>query len=127
MSLEKEAILFTKYLTGTTPSSVLVERYAEACVKLNLSGVEEEDKYLQKILRRPFLLPFVDAALSMRSKKTLLRKKMLVMLAILETTPDYYTFFSSKNFSLFRWAMIFFRGIWAAIKYVIGSFLLLFI
>ena len=127
MTLEKEAILFTKYLTGTTPSPELINRYAEACVKLNFSVAETEDKYLEKILRWPFLLPFFDAALSLRNTKTVLRKKILVMLAVLETTPEYYSFFSSKNFSLFEWVVIFLKGIWAVVKFVVGSFILLFI
>ena len=127
MTLEKEAVLFTKYLTGTRPSTELIERYVSACVKLNLSVAVSNDKLLQKILRWPLLLPYVDAAISFGNKKTILRKKILVMLAILETTPEFYGVFASKKYSFVGWLLIFLRGIWAIIKFILGSLLLLLI
>jgi hypothetical protein len=127
MSLEKEAIIFTSYLTGTRPSSDIIERYVHACEKLNLSFEGKDEKYTQVVLRRPFLLPFVDAALAPQPKKTYLRKKIWVMLAILETTTAYYPVFTSKNYSFAGWILIFYKGVRSVIKFLIGTIILLFI
>jgi hypothetical protein len=67
--LRKEAEVFGRYLVGERPSAALVERYRAA----------------------PWSVSLLDAAAGLTDGGSLLRKKLLVMTAIVETTPELVT------------------------------------
>jgi hypothetical protein len=49
------------------------------------------------LLSYPWSIPFVDAGLALTKRNSGVRKKLLLMSAILEATPQYYSYFLSKN------------------------------
>jgi hypothetical protein len=108
-------------------SDELLHRYEAACQKLNFKGTERDEKILSFAIRHPSFVPCLDAALAFSKHKSLLRKKILVMLAILETTPTYYEQFTTKNYDGLKWIGIFFRGCWAVTKMITGKIILIFI
>ncbi|MBC7861741.1 MAG: hypothetical protein IAF38_02130 [Bacteroidia bacterium] len=124
---EKEAEIFSKYLVKSSPSETLISRYVLACNKLKLAGNAKDEKIVSFAVRNPFFLPLLDAGLTFSKHKSLLRKKIMIMLAILETTPEYYEQFNTKNYSGVKWIGIFFRGCWAVAKMIMGKFILMFI
>jgi hypothetical protein len=124
---EKEARIFTRYLLNQEPSAELVERYATACKKLRITADIEQVKILDKAIQSPSLIPFLDAAFSFGKQNHLLRRKILVMLAILETSPEFYNDFRTRKHSFVKWIGILFRGSWAIIKMMTGKIILLFL
>lgn len=120
----REARVFSRYLTGEVAANHILERYASAIKTL---GMDANEKIVRVSLRYPALLPFLDSALAFGNTNHPLRQKLLVMLAILETTPEYYRLFTSDNRSRLYWLTIFFRGTAAVLKMLAGKFILLFI
>ncbi|HUI08001.1 MAG TPA: NAD-dependent epimerase/dehydratase family protein [Verrucomicrobiae bacterium] len=90
-ALGREARLFGRYLLGVGPSDELAARYAAANRAL-LAGelVGPEVAYA---LRHPSALPFLDAACALLNPASLLRKKILIMTAVLEASPAHTDFF----------------------------------
>ncbi len=92
--LQREAEVFGKYILGTKINTVAIDRYALGMQKI---GISKEDRITKKAIKYPFLLPYFDAGLALLNKKHLLQKKLLVMFSILETMPDYHSFFIAKK------------------------------
>src|SRR5262249_18680953 len=64
-----------------------LERYAAACpVVLGATASAEDRAMLRFVCRHPWSLPSLDAAAALLDPQALLRKKLFLMLAILETT-----------------------------------------
>jgi Mg2+ and Co2+ transporter CorA len=93
-----EALVFGQYLIGQTINDATVERYNRAIEKLNYQADEWEQAIVEKAVRKPSLIPYYDAAMALRHRNALLRKKIFVMLAILETRPEYADYFLSKEY-----------------------------
>jgi len=88
VSARDEAALFSRYLLRTDPAPDVVERYADACDRLFPGPPSAADGALVAYARRhPRLLPSLDAAAAILRPGALLRRKILVMAAILEATP----------------------------------------
>src|SRR4051812_29384504 len=85
--LRTEAIVFGKYLVDHEPAETLVERYCQA--NEELFGDAPSDPAVDLARKHPWMVPMLDAAAGLRGGDSLLRKKLLVMMAILETTPEY--------------------------------------
>lgn len=91
--LAAECRLFTRYLLGAEPRVGLVERYAAAHRHLLPDAGEPPCRELGFVRRHPRSLPFLDAALGLGRTQSLLRRKIYLMAAILETSPDHAGFF----------------------------------
>lgn len=87
---DREACLFGHYLVGREPPSALARRYVEADrVLFTRDAGLPEQRVMAFILRHPRSLPFVDAAAGLLRPDSLLRRKVLVMAAILETSTPF--------------------------------------
>lgn len=82
---QREATVFGRYLVDRDPSPLLVERYCEANRRL-LAG--EDDAVVAFARRHPWAISMLDASAGLVDAGSLLRKKLLLMTAIVETTPD---------------------------------------
>ena len=88
--LDAEAVTFARYLVGRTPPPELVARYREANAALFAASVPPIDSALVAFVRRhPWSVGLFDAAVGLRRPGSLLRNKILVMTAILETSPAF--------------------------------------
>jgi hypothetical protein len=85
-ALRSEAILFGRYLVGRDLSEELIERYVRANETLGLSTVA--DPVIEHARRHPWSLAMLDASAGVLGGDSLLRKKLLVMTALVETTPE---------------------------------------
>ena len=85
--LRTEAIVFGRYLVDREPGPDLIDRYVEA--NRALFGAADDTAELDFARRHPWALPMLDAAGGLTDHGSLLRKKLLVMTAIVETTPEF--------------------------------------
>jgi hypothetical protein len=92
-----EARILAHYLIDSDPPRELTDRYV-AANRLLLTGetTADENASLAFILQHPSALPFLDAAAGLFRRDSLLRKRLLLMTAILEATPLYADFFLSQ-------------------------------
>ena len=120
---KKEAQIFGKYLIGVSTNDASTLLYLKA-IEARMLSCEGRDKKLEQfILKFPFWIGFVDAALALTCKQSVLRKKIFVMLAVLEASTEYTKFFLAKKGSFFTMIKIFAVGARSVYRFVIGFFL----
>lgn len=115
-----EALVFGQYLIGQTINDATVERYNRAIEKLNYQADEWEQAIVEKAVRKPSLIPYYDAAMALRHRNALLRKKIFVMLAILETRPEYVDYFLSKEYPKSYFLNVIGIGVRSVYRAVVG-------
>jgi len=85
-----EGRLIGRYLTGADLPDELVARYVEASRTLFPDGPSTADATVLEFVRRhPWSLPPLESALGLLRPSALLRRKIVVMMAILETEPRF--------------------------------------
>ncbi len=122
--LQHEAIVFARYLGAKEISPSLALRYCKAVETLQLALTEKETALLKRSTRFTFLLPFVDGGLVLISPKHGIRKRLLVMFALMETDTSYADMFLTKNDQRFALIRFFYRGGIAVLKGLAGACLL---
>ena len=119
-----EASLFARYLGVKTNDAILFEQYHKGVNILNLDLQAKETRAMNTLLRFPFLLAFADAGFAITEKENMIRKRLLLMAALIETNKKYVSLFiTNKNTS---GAILKFlcRVILAGVKSCIGFVLL---
>lgn len=81
-----EAASFGRYLLGREIGAASCATYARAAGEL---GYDEADAVTNFALQRPWSIAPLDGALALVRSDALLRKKLLLMAAVLETQPEY--------------------------------------
>jgi hypothetical protein len=85
----REALTFGRYVLGRDVNADAVALY-ERAVGLCSGGWEgSDDAVVRFVLESPWALGPIDGALSLARPRSVLRKKLLLMAAILETIPEY--------------------------------------
>lgn len=123
--MQSEAKLFAQYLGAKVDDDALLIKYSDTIEKVKLSLSEKEENILQYLLKMPFILPFADGAWAFLNPKNGIRKRILVMSALIETEPHNVQFFLNEKdvpFSVFK---LIFRGSVAVLRGIIGVFLIL--
>lgn len=89
VDLALESRRISRYLLDVDPPRELVDRYLRANALLFPAPPSVEDEAILDLVRRhAWSLPFLDAAAGLIRPDSLLRRKILLMLAILETSPE---------------------------------------
>ena len=88
--LRREAVWFARYLIEAVPSEAMVDRYVRGNAKvLHEPPTADDASVLAFVHRHPWSLGLLDAGTAFRRDAPLLRRKLVVMMAILEATPTY--------------------------------------
>jgi hypothetical protein len=120
-------MLFSQYLIGVKPTVAIRERYQHAVQHAIGAGQIQsvgEDEELQFALRHPWAIGWLDAAAAFRGRDSQLRRRLYLLFAILEATPEYSPGFLSKRRGLWYLIVIGLVGIRAACRVVAGSILI---
>jgi hypothetical protein len=125
--LHNEARTIAYYLTGREAEKFIVERYVTAVDMIFKSAPAPDDRNILSFVRNhPSTLPFFDAASAVFFSRNQLRARILLMVAILETTPEYCGHFFPSPFTKGRFILdiigIIFK---TSIQTFIGIFLIL--
>jgi hypothetical protein len=115
-----ECDILTRYLVGCTATSQLRTSYQRALQNIPVIFNERQCLLWKACMKNPWLLPHVDAWLGFSHHDHPIRKKIFIMLGVLETQPDYSYFFLPSRGSFFQAVAIICRGMWAVIKIVTG-------
>jgi hypothetical protein len=120
-SLESEARLFTRYLIRSNASPQAIRLYQGA---MSTSQPNNTDKrLLDFMVAHPGSIGLIDAGLVFHNASSEARRRLYVMFAILEASPEYYDFFLPKQRSPFYIFVILYAGIRAVIKAALGLIL----
>lgn len=110
-----------RYLLGREIDAASCDAYAAAARAL---GYGAGDAVTRFALRRPWSLAALDGALALRQPDAPLRKKLLVMAAVLETRPNYCDDFLPRDRSARDAVAVAARTASAAVLAVAGMLLL---
>lgn len=126
--MKQEAIVFGKYLLGgETPDDKSIALYEAAHQHKKIEASEKEKKLLAFAVKNRWALGAIDGALAFKNPDHVIRKKLLVMSAVLECRPQYAKLFipEKRNFLyvfVFGWI-----GVRAICKAIFGRMLLVFV
>lgn len=126
--MKDEAITFGKYLlSGETPDEKSISLYETAHAHRSIAIPENEKKLLGFALRNRWALGAIDGALAFKNPDHVIRRKLLVMSAVLECRPQYADLFIPKKRNPFYIIALGWIGFRAVCKMVFGRILLLFV
>lgn len=118
--LEKQARLFTRYLINKPANSRVTKVYVHA-LHNNPPAIEDYDnKLIALVMKQPRLLSMIDAGLPFVRPYSELRRRIYLMLSILESDPEYSEDFLPKQRGLSYILTIGFSGIFALTKAIFG-------
>lgn len=125
IDIDKEALVLGRYLVSATISETLINRYK---LGLQHSAIQADKTtpLVATFIKHPMLLPFFDAGLALTLPNSFLRKRIFLMLAILEATPDYAHLFLEKKQGFLGFIKFMLFGFRAVYRAVIGIVLLKF-
>ena len=126
-NLRQEAELFGKYLLGKIPDEKSCQLYEAAISRLGSSGTPADENIIRFVLSKPSFLGLIDSGCAFFRPGSLLRKKLHMMFAVLESRPAYANLFlpeKRKHNSLFYAIWV---GKRAIFKAIIGRFIMIFI
>ena len=127
--LDRECQVFCGYLLDCIPSRYVLGKYREAHeIAPEFSGQTPLDRFLLRTARRHwFLTKVVDSYARIAAPYCLLRRKLVLLLAILETSPQFSRTINSVEGGgcLSAAWRIFWRSIFSAGCFVLGLVLLL--
>jgi hypothetical protein len=101
--LTRECSVFCKYLIGQEPNDYVIRKYREAHGLGSLSR-DTDIKYFDEFLvwlakTTPFLAKLVDTYSSKFHKRSLVRRKFILLVAILESAPPSCNYFDLVSVS----------------------------
>ena len=115
-----EAEIIVRYLVGRPASAGVRESYALALQNVPVSFNEQQKSMWDTCMKHPWLVPHVDAWLAFTHPGHPFRKRIFIMLGVLETQADYSDYFLPSTASFFQPVAILFRGVWAITKILTG-------
>lgn len=116
--LEQEALIFSRYLIGREPNEQAVRLYIAA---FGAGRPDNTDKKLLNFMsKHPRSIGFIDGGLVFHNPDSEARRRIYVMLAILEASPEHYDLFLPKERSPIYIAVVFYSGFRAIIKAALG-------
>ena len=87
--VDEEAAIFARYLVRDAAPADVAERYRDAVARLFPDPDGPRDRALLAFVRRhPWSVGCLDAAAALVARDSRLRQRLLVMAALLETTPE---------------------------------------
>ena len=98
---DRECQVFTQFLVNQNPSEYVITKYQQAHSNLevyNGSSADPFELFLVRLASKNRILTrAVDAYASFFHKRSLLRRKLILLLAILENSPPYYLQFEAPD------------------------------
>jgi len=125
--LRQEAVTLSRYLIGREPDEHCVHLYVSAMRHLEIVLQGRESRMWDFMMRNPWVVPAMDAALAIRQPHSNIRRKIFTMLAILEASPKHAPLFLPAKQIGWRRITVVFAGIRAVVAAVLGCILLLFL
>ncbi|MCW3125431.1 MAG: hypothetical protein JWO03_1089 [Bacteroidetes bacterium] len=119
---DNEAQVLSRYLIGEKCSDQTVYHYTEAVQKMNAVLNESQMKTWRSMLRSLFYLKLIDSGLALTNPQSPLRKRIFIMLALLESSPDHVRYFLPQERSIWYLIPLGFRAGMSALYGIFGFF-----
>ena|SRR5690349_797067 len=117
---QDDADLMVRYLVGEPASANVIALYHRITQNFPEILSSKDRKLWNTCLHHPWLLPHIDAWLGFRAPNHPIRRKLFVMLCVLEMQPDYSKFFLPSHYSFLHLFRFGFTCLWAIVKIITG-------
>lgn len=102
--VKNEAKILSHYLIGSCIEDKEASLYSQALTQKNLVFEPYEERLWRLMLKNTLLISSIDAGLAILKPNCVIRERICVMLAILETHPAFFNLFiMDKRASLREW------------------------
>ena len=115
-----EAQKLSQYLIGEKCSEQTEHHYIEAVHKLNATLTETQQKTWDRMLRSKFYLKLVDSGLALSNPQSSLRKRIFIMLTLLEASPEHIRYFLPQERNIWYLIPLGFRAGMSGVYMVFG-------
>lgn len=115
-----EAQILSRYLIGEQCSDAIAIHYQKALDAHQAILTTQQQKVWNKMLHSPLYMRLVDSGLAVVNPQSALRKRIFIMLCLLETTPEYVAYYLPQERSIFYLIPLGFRLAWSAVCLVVG-------
>ena len=115
-----EADLLGRYLISISPNNRVKVLYAKAMSTINIQMDPVDQRLWNMIMHYPFTLRIIDSGLAVIRPNSGVRRKIYIMLAILETSPEYCDYFLPRLFGPLYVVNVVFAGARGALAALIG-------
>ena len=119
--IQEEAKIFANYLVRREASPQALRLYENAIGKSKPNKTDQ--KLLNFMYNHPNSIGFIDAGLIITNPESEARRRLYVMLAILEASPEHADLFLPKKRNPFYILTFIYSGIRAVVKAVLGFIL----
>jgi hypothetical protein len=116
----QEAKILSNYLIGQDCTDEMATHYEEAVYKLNAEINQTEWKTWERMLSSKIYLKLVDSGLAITNPQSHLRKRIFIMLAILEASPEFTRYFLPQRRTVFYIVPLGLRAMLSALYLVLG-------
>jgi hypothetical protein len=123
MEPENEAKILCKYLINRNINFQAQELYKKAITIHNFQPDVKDQRLESLAFKHPYFIGFIDGGMALVLKQSTLRKKIFLMLAILETIPEYSDMYLSKEQSFTEFLKMIYFGIRGVIRGIFGLIL----
>lgn len=127
-ALENECRVFCRYLMNEPPSPYVVEKYLDCHRRVDLGYKNRFDRFLlNRASKRPLFTKLCDSYSRFFYPRSLLAKKLIYLLAILETSPHFSRIIDRSDEKGKIWLGLqgVFRGVGFALSLITSFFFLL--
>jgi hypothetical protein len=121
--LPNEPQKLSDFLIGETCSEDIAKRYSEALVAKDAVLTDSEMIIWKRMMSSKFYLRLIDSGLAVVNPQSSLRRRIFIMLCLLETTPEYTSYFLPQPRSIFYIISLGFRLVWSAFSLFLGTIL----
>lgn len=123
--IDAEGRALAAYLLGREAGGDTLVRYATAVERLDHPESNADRRLLDRLRRRPALWPLVDAGLALVRPRSHVRRRVVVMLAMLEADPSYADLFLPVERKRSHAFVVGLRMVAAMLRGAIGSVIVL--
>lgn len=127
MDTTREVKVLTRYLGAKQVVPLVVELYQQALDNNRIELSPRDEKFLRIGLRHPFWLGYFDGGLALRNRNCGFRKRIALMLAVMETIPEYAHLFLATEEDMPKVSRILWNGIAGVWKGLWGVVIIAFI
>ncbi|WP_299246643.1 hypothetical protein [uncultured Aquimarina sp.] len=120
----EEAKKITWYLISAPLQDEEALRYVEAMSLLKIELNHYESILFSNMLENKWRMASIDAALALKDPNNNVRRKLFVMLAILEASPNYTKYFLARDFSVFYYFRLILISFRSVIRAILGLIIL---
>ncbi len=124
-SARHEMDIYCQYVVGQKADEHSLQLFERAILQHKADLSVSEQQLLLFMINHPYSVGLVDASVGMFHPNHILRKRMVIAFAILETNPLYYNFFCPKQYSLLHLPVLAFKGMGQLVQALAGKLLML--